>query len=160
MSWNPRAPPWSEFNDCAEWGLGRLFHVMGLFDSLLGSALGGDRQNALAKFVGDLVTNHSSGQGLAGLVQQFEQNGMGDLINSWVSTGQNKEISPEQMEQALGSQQIQQFAQQSGMNASQAAGSLAQLLPQIIDKLTPNGQVPAHGDVQSMLGNLLRGLGN
>jgi uncharacterized protein YidB (DUF937 family) len=133
---------------------------MGLFDSLLGSALGGDRQNALAKFVGDLVTNHSSGQGLAGLVQQFEQNGMGDLINSWVSTGQNKEISPEQMEQALGSQQIQQFAQQSGMNASQAAGSLAQLLPQIIDKLTPNGQVPAHGDVQSMLGNLLRGLGN
>jgi len=140
--------------------LGRLFHVMGLFDSLLGSALGGDRQNALAKFVGDLVTNHSSGQGLAGLVQQFEQNGMGDLINSWVSTGQNKEISPEQMEQALGSQQIQQFAQQSGMNASQAAGSLAQLLPQIIDKLTPNGQVPAHGDVQSMLGNLLRGLGN
>jgi uncharacterized protein YidB (DUF937 family) len=140
-------------------GIGGLFRVMGLLDTLLGSIRGEDKQSALAKFVGDLVTNHSSGQGLAGLVQQFQQKGMGDLVNSWVSTGQNKEISAEQVEQALGPGQVQQFAQQTGMQGSQAAGSLAQLLPQIIDKLTPNGQVPAQSDVQSMLGNLLRGFG-
>jgi uncharacterized protein YidB (DUF937 family) len=68
---------------------------MGLIDSLLGSVLGGeDKQKALAKLVGDLVTNNSSGQGLAGLVQQFQQKGMGDLVNSWVSTGENKQSAP------------------------------------------------------------------
>jgi uncharacterized protein YidB (DUF937 family) len=133
---------------------------MGLIDSLLGSVLGGeDKQKALAKLVGDLVTNNSSGQGLAGLVQQFQQKGMGDLVNSWVSTGENKQISAEQVEQALGSEQVQQFAQQTGMSGQQAAGNIAQLLPQLIDNLTPNGQVPGQGDVQAMVGNLLRSLG-
>lgn len=133
---------------------------MGLLDTLIGSVLGGgDKQNALAKLVGDLVTNNPSGQGLAGLVQQFQQKGMGDLVNSWVSTGENKELSAEQVEQALGSEKVQQIAQQTGMDGQQAAGSIAQLLPQLIDKLTPNGQVPAQGDVQSMLGNLMKSLG-
>ena len=133
---------------------------MGLLDTVIGSVLGGgNKQDALAKLVGDLITNNPSGQGLAGLVQQFQQKGMGDLINSWVSTGQNQQLSAEQVEQAIGSEQVQQFARQTGMEGSQAAGSLAQLLPQIIDKLTPNGQVPAQGDVQSMLGNLMRNLG-
>lgn len=133
---------------------------MGLIDSLLGSVLGGDdKQKALAKLVGDLVTNNSSGQGLAGLVQQFQQKGMGDLVNSWVSTGENKEISAQQVEEALGRDQVQQFAQQTGMSGQQAAGNIAQLLPQLIDNLTPNGQVPAQGDIQSMVGNLLRSLG-
>src|SRR4029434_101352 len=114
---------------------------MGLLDTVIGSVLGGgNKQDALAKLVGDLVTNHSSGQGLQGLVQQFQKNGMGDLVNSWISTGENKEISPEQVEEAIGPEKVQQFAEQTGMDGSQAAGSLAQLLPQIIDKLTPNGQ--------------------
>jgi uncharacterized protein YidB (DUF937 family) len=133
---------------------------MGLIDSLLGSVLGGeDKQKALAKLVGDLVTNNSSGQGLAGLVQQFQQKGMGDLVNSWVSTGENKQISAEQVEQALGSEQVQQFARQTGVSGQQAAGNIAQLLPQLIDNLTPNGQAPAQGDIQAMVGNLLRSLG-
>jgi uncharacterized protein YidB (DUF937 family) len=132
---------------------------MGLIDTLLGSVLGGNKQGALAKIVGDLVTNNPSGQGLEGLVKQFQQKGMGDLVNSWVSTGQNKEITPQQVEHALGPDQVQQIAEQTGMEPSEAAGGLAELLPQIINQLTPNGQVPAHSDVQSMLGNLLRGLG-
>lgn len=134
---------------------------MGLLDTVLGSVLGGgDKQNALAKIVGDLITNNSSGQGgLAGLVQQFQKQGMGDLVNSWVSTGENKEISPQQVEQALGSDQVQQIAEQTGQNKQQAAGNLAQLLPQLIDQLTPHGQVPAQGDLQSMNGNLMRNLG-
>jgi uncharacterized protein YidB (DUF937 family) len=92
-------------------------------------------------------------------VQQFQQKGMGDLVNSWVSTGENKQISAEQVEQALGSEQVQQFARQTGVSGQQAAGNIAQLLPQLIDNLTPNGQAPAQGDIQAMVGNLLRSLG-
>lgn len=133
---------------------------MGLLDTVIGSVLGGgNKQDALAKLVGDLLSSNQSGGGLNGLLQEFQKNGMGDLVNSWVSTGQNKEISPGQVEQAIGPEKVQQYAEQTGMDQSQAAGSLAQLLPQVIDKLTPNGQVPAHGDVQAMLGNLMRSLG-
>jgi uncharacterized protein YidB (DUF937 family) len=131
---------------------------MGLLDSLLGSVLGGDKSNVLAKLAGDFISNHSSGSGLAGLVQQFQQKGFGDIVSSWVGTGQNQAISAEQIQQALGSEQIQQFAQQAGMQSSEVSSALAQLLPQVVDKLTPNGQLPAQGDLQSMLGNILGGL--
>ena len=135
---------------------------MGLFDSILGSLLGGasgDKQSALAQIATSLITNHSSGTGLAGLAQQFDQKGLGHLMQSWVGTGPNQPISPDQMHQALGAEQVAQIAQQHGLDASQVTTALAALLPQVINHVTPQGQIPQRNDLQGMLTGLLGSLG-
>ena len=135
---------------------------MGFFDSIISSALGssgGGNQNALVQIATGLITKNSTGNGLAGLAQQFEQKGLGHLMQSWVGTGQNQAISPDQMQHALGADQIQQFAQQTGLQGSQVATALGALLPQLIDKLTPHGQVPHSNDLEGMLTGLLGNLG-
>ena len=133
---------------------------MGLFDSLLGSVLGGgDKQNALVQIATSLIANHSSGNGLAGLAQQFEQQGLGHLMQSWIGTGPNPPISPDQVHQVLGAEQVERFAQQHGIPAGEVTTALAALLPQIIDKLTPQGQIPHQSDLQGMLTGLLGSLG-
>lgn len=131
---------------------------MGLFDSLLGSVLGGgDKTQMLTNLAGSLIGNHSSGQGLGGLVQQFESAGLGHLVQSWIGTGQNLPVSPEQIQQVLGSQFVQQFAQQHGIDINSASATIARVLPQLVDHVTPNGQAPAHGQVQDLLASLLGG---
>ena len=133
---------------------------MGLLDSVLGSVLGGGaNQSNLANLAVSLITNHNSGNGLAGLVQQFEQAGLGNLVQSWVGTGQNLPISGEQIEHALGSEQIQQIAAKAGIDSNQITSLLAQYLPQVIDHLTPNGQVPQGADLQQSIGGLLQKFG-
>jgi uncharacterized protein YidB (DUF937 family) len=86
----------------------------------------------------------NSGQpgGLAGLVQTFKDKGLGDTVASWVSTGQNLPISAQQIQQVLGNQQLQELAAQHGINVEQVSSQLAQILPVVVDKLTPNGAIP------------------
>lgn len=126
---------------------------MGGLGNVLGSALGG------AAGVGG-----SSGGGLgglAGLVEQFSRHGMGDVAKSWVGTGQNLPVSPDQLGQVLGGDTIGQLSRQLGMNQGDLLGQLSQVLPQVVDQLTPQGQIP-QGDIHAMggndLGNLLGGL--
>lgn len=157
---------------------------MGLFDSVIGAvggalanqaaqALGGAGGNAggSAQMVEGLLAALSGGQGgggglgglagLAGLVQQLQQGGLAEQVGSWVSTGQNLPVSPEQLQGALGSDLLGQLAGRMGLDAGQAAGPLAQLLPQVIDALTPNGQLPAAGgDLGSLLPQVLGKLMN
>lgn len=83
------------------------------------------------------------GGGLGGLVQAFSRNGLGDIANSWVSTGQNLPITPDQIHKVLGAQQVSQFAAQAGLAPDAAGSTLAALLPALVDKLTPDGAVPA-----------------
>ena len=131
---------------------------MGLFDSLLGSVLGGgDKTQILTSLAGSLIADHSSGQGLGGLMQQFEGAGLGHLVQSWVGGGQNLPVSAEQIEQVLGTQFVQQFAQQHGIDPNLASATIARVLPMLVDHLTPNGQVPVHGEVQNLLSSLLGG---
>ena len=132
---------------------------MGLFDAIVGSVLGGgDKSQALARMAGKLVTgSEGTGDGLAKLVQQFQQRGMGDVVGSWVGTGQNRAISADEIHAALGPEQIDQFAQQSGLPPQEVSGGLAQILPQLIDQMTPEGRVPAQSDVAGILGKLLGG---
>lgn len=121
---------------------------MGLLDSVVG-ALGGGQSgggNPLLNVVMQLINNPQTG-GLSGLVQSFQQGGLGDVVNSWVSTGQNLPISAEQVKSVLGGGALQNIAAQLGVSPEQASGSLADLLPQMVDKLTPNGQVPEGGDL-------------
>ncbi len=135
---------------------------MGLFDSILGSVLGGastDKQSALVQIATSLITNHGSGNGLAGLAQQFEQQGLGHIMQSWVGNGPNQPIAPDQLHQVLGAQQVEQIAQQHGMQGSEVTNILAALLPQIINHVTPQGQIPQSNDLQGMLTGLLGSLG-
>jgi uncharacterized protein YidB (DUF937 family) len=91
--------------------------------------------------------------GLAGLVQIFHDKGLGGIVNSWVSTGQNLPIGGEQIQGVLGSEQVQQLATKMGISPDLASSKLAELLPAVVDKLTPDGKIPEGGGMlQQALG--------
>jgi uncharacterized protein YidB (DUF937 family) len=117
-----------------------------------GGGLGGMLGGALGGALGGGSSGGGLGGGLGGLVQQFEQAGMGDVIGSWIGTGQNLPISADQLGSVLGPDVLGQLAKQVGMSQGEVGGQLSELLPQLVDKLTPNGQL---SDVQdSGLGDL------
>ncbi|MBS0417453.1 MAG: DUF937 domain-containing protein [Proteobacteria bacterium] len=98
--------------------------------------------------------------GLGGLLQSFQQGGLGHIFQSWIATGQNLPVSPDQLQGALGSDWIAKIAQATGLPANEVSQHLSSLLPQVVDHLTPNGQMP-QGDIGSQLATvaqrLLRG---
>ncbi len=102
-----------------------------------------------------MVSAGKSG-GLAGLVQNFKDKGLGEAVASWVGTGANLPISAAQIQQVLGNQQIQQLAAEVGISPDMVTSHLAQLLPEVIDKLTPSGAVPTHGMLEQGI-DLLKG---
>lgn len=99
-----------------------------------------------------------AGGGLQQIVSSFQQKGLGDVVGSWISTGANKPVSPEQVQQALGPDQLGRLSQQTGLDQGAIAGQLSSLLPGLVDKLTPDGTVPEGGALQDKLGGLLKGL--
>ncbi|MGP1364900.1 YidB family protein [Neisseria sicca] len=117
---------------------------MALMDSLLNAAaqaLGnkdsGSTQNSLIDMAMDLVQRQG---GVSSLINQLQQGGLGDVLNSWVSNQQdNAPISGSDLQNALGSDTIGQVAQKFGIDANQAGDLLAQVLPNLVDKATPNG---------------------
>jgi uncharacterized protein YidB (DUF937 family) len=123
---------------------------MGMLDGLLGSLMGGlqgsgTQQNPLLQIALRLM--QQSG-GLPGLLAKFQQAGYGAQAGSWVSTGQNMPISADALSQVFGQGALGQIAQQLGMSHGDAAGGLASVLPQMIDTMTPQGQVPDdHHDI-------------
>ena len=120
---------------------------MGLLDGLLGGLLGGatQAQSPLAQVALQLIQQNG---GLPGIISKFENGGMAEQAGSWVGTGQNLPITGSQLQEVLGSGSIGQIAQQLGLSHGEASSNLAQILPQIIDKLTPAGQIPAdHNDM-------------
>lgn len=134
---------------------------MGLFDQVAGAVgnlagQSGVGSNPLLNSILQLINDPQTG-GLGGLVQKFQSGGLADVVNSWVSTGQNLPISAEQIQRVLGSEQIQNIASQLGISTGQASGQLADLLPQVVDKLTPNGALPEGGDVLAQGMELLKG---
>jgi uncharacterized protein YidB (DUF937 family) len=152
---------------------------MGLLDGLigdvLGSALSGNqRQDPFGSVLGRLGrgSQAQSGNlllqvvlsmlqqngGLEGVLGRFRQGGLGQQADSWVGTGQNMNISPDQLQQIFGSSTIKDLASQLGVPEGQAGSTMAQLLPEVINQLTPKGQVPENGNEEiaqglSMLAN-------
>jgi uncharacterized protein YidB (DUF937 family) len=114
---------------------------------------GGGGNAAVIAAVMTLINQHG---GIGGLVQQFQNAGLGGVAQSWVSSGQNQPVSGAQVTQALGGAggALGQFAQQLGLDHGAAGALLAQVLPQVVDHLTPNGQVGEH----SQLGDLAKQL--
>lgn len=147
---------------------------MGLMDSLIGAATnaaigsltGGDKSQAggsgglggidpkiLMGVVGALM---NSGGGLSGILGKLQQNGLGEAAASWVGTGANQPVSPDALGGALGPDLMGMIAKQMGGTNEQAAGTMADLLPGLIDKLTPQGSVPEDNGMGA-LGSLLGG---
>ena len=150
---------------------------MGLLEQLLGSLLGRDQPsqgqvNPGHVAAGQMTEDQLSGLvqaviamlndprvgGLQGLAQRFQQGGFGDVLNSWVSTGQNQPIDPGDLSQVLGRDRVNQMSQQAGVPPQQGSSVLAMLLPQIIDRLTPQGQVPQQNQLAQAGATLLKNL--
>ena len=150
---------------------------MGLLDAVLGAVTnnaqggGGGLQDIigmvtsnpqLMEAAASMLGNDGAHGGLGGLVSKFQQAGMGDVIGSWIGSGQNQAISADQISSVLGSDAVAGMASKLGMDPSQVAGQLSSILPGLVDKLTPTGQAPAgglgnSGDLMGMLGSLLKG---
>ena len=92
--------------------------------------------------LGGVLGGGALGAGLKDLLDRFRQNGQDDKVQSWVSTGANKSIAPNELEQALGEERIQWLMEQTGMPREQLLDGLSGELPQAIDKLTPDGRLP------------------
>lgn len=108
---------------------------MGLLDGLLGGIVGAE----MVTVVNSLIQQHG---GIQGVVTQLEQQGLGGVARSWISTGPNQAISAEQVHQVFGSGTISQLAAQVGLTPQELAQKLSQALPAAIDKLTPSGALP------------------
>ncbi len=146
---------------------------MGLLDSVIASlgqqgqtgqqgqqgGMGG--QSALMAVV--MAVLQSQG-GLSGLLQKFEANGMGDIVKSWISQGENQPVTPEQLHQVLGLEAVTNVSQQTGLPPNDAMAQLSRILPMVVDKLSPHGQVPDDGQggmadlsgLTGMLGGLFK----
>ncbi len=121
---------------------------MGLLDGLLGNVLGGmmgggsgaqPQQSPLLQLALQMLQQNG---GIEGILGKFQQAGYAEQAQSWVSTGENQPISADALQQVLGQGQLGQLAQQLGIGQGEAAGGLASVLPQLIDQMTPQGQVP------------------
>jgi uncharacterized protein YidB (DUF937 family) len=121
--------------------------------SLFGKTEGGGQQAVITTVI-ELINKQPGG--LNGLIQQFHEKGAGDIIRSWVGTGPNQAISPETLQNVLGSDVVDGIAQKVGSSSEQVSGVLAQVLPHVVDHATPEGEVPAGGqmDMSSVLGSL------
>jgi uncharacterized protein YidB (DUF937 family) len=125
---------------------------MGLFDQVMAmagsvGAQQAEHASALTAVLGYI--NSPQVGGIAGLQRMFEQAGLGSIIGSWISNGQNLPISEGQLQNVLHSGALQEAAQKAGIDPARLTGMMSTLLPHLVDKLTPNGQVPESGSTQS-----------
>ena len=114
--------------------------------------------NPLVNGVLQMLSDPNTG-GLQGLVQKFHDKGLGTIVSSWVGTGANQAISPDQLTHALGADRVQQLAQAAGKPAGSVASELSALLPMMVDKLTPTGAVPGGSALAQGLAALRGSLG-
>ena len=126
---------------------------MGFLGNLAQNLGGG--QSALLPAILSVLQNRQGG--LSGLASAFQQQGLGNVVQSWIGTGANQPISPDQVTQVLGPDQVQQVADEAGISHEEAKSGIAAMLPQIVDRLTPNGQMQEHGDLMSKGMELLKG---
>ena len=119
---------------------------------------GGGLGDLLGKMFGG--TTGSSGMGgLGGLLEQFRRAGYGDQTSSWISTGQNQPLPPDALERTFGRSSVAEIARMAGVSEEDASRGLSQLIPEMVDRVTPGGQMPDHQALLSNLSNLSRQFG-
>ena len=126
-------------------GKGRLADMLGT-----NQASGGVGNAPASGGLAGALAGSSLGAGLKDLLDRFRQNGHDDKVQSWVSTGANQQIAPNEIEQALGEERIQWLVEQTGMPRDQLLHGLSGELPQAIDKLTPDGRLPTDEELSRL----------
>jgi len=127
---------------------------MGLLDQIMG-AFGGKGGGDLSGVFGQVEGLLGPVGGLDGVMSKLQAAGLDDKLQSWIGSGQNAAISGDEVKQALGSNEIGQLAQKAGVSEDDAASGIADALPQLIDKLTPDGKLPDSGGLDDVLGKVL-----
>ncbi len=130
---------------------------MGILDKLLSGGKSVPDQNVVGGIL-DMINDSKTG-GLEGLAGKFAQNKMGDIVESWISTGKNKSVNPTQLNNALGGDMVKNLAAKLGITPAKALSMLAKHLPNIVDKLTPDGKVTGQAgavNVQDILAKLMK----
>ena len=132
---------------------------MGLLDDVVGAALGksgSGLSSPIAMALMALLASRMSASaqtpqgslgGLGALIDRFRNNGLEDAINSWIGTGQNQAISPGQLRQALGQETVEDLSQRTGLPHGDLLSQLSNILPGVVDRLTPNGQLPSDAEL-------------
>ena len=110
--------------------------------SIPGSPLPGSAQDASPGSVLD---------GLGGLIDQFQKKGLGDVVDSWVNRGTNKSVAPDQVSVALGRDVVDQLSLRTGLSRDQVVAELARMLPNVVDKLTPDGRLPTQQEIMRLM---------
>jgi uncharacterized protein YidB (DUF937 family) len=114
---------------------------MSIFDTVKDLISGGEGGNAgPASHAMELLNDPATG-GVQGLVQKFHEQGMGEVVNSWIGSGGNHPITAEQIQSVVGQDRINAIASKFGISSDEASAKIAEYLPTIVDKLTPHGQV-------------------
>ena len=117
----------------------------------LGGVLPGGLGTGLGGMLGGVLGGGALSGGLQDLLNRFQQNGHGEKADSWVSTGPNKPVAPHELEQVLGNERIDWLMKETGMSREQLLAGLSKELPQAVDKLTPNGEVPSEQELHNVL---------
>jgi uncharacterized protein YidB (DUF937 family) len=127
---------------------------VGLLDDAVGALGGkGGSGNQMMGALGGLVEQAG---GVQGILSKLEASGLGDKVDSWIGTGANKSISADEVKQALGEDQVKQAAAKAGVSEDQAAGGIAEALPELIDRVSPDGKLPDIGPLDDMLSGFLK----
>ena len=135
-------------------GQGRLANILGMSPNTQPpedntGMLGG--LGALGGLLGGASAGSALSGGLGDLLRRFEANGHGDKAQSWVSTGTNQQIAPHELEQALGPERVQWLVQQTGMSKDELMAGLSAQLPQVVNKLTPEGRIPTPEEAERLV---------
>jgi len=129
---------------------------MGILESILKSVTGNSSVNTNPNAMGgilDMITGGSASGGtggIQGLIKKLTDGGLGDTVKSWIGTGNNEPVEPNQLQNALGHEVIAKLATKMGVSQSEAASHLSKLLPSIIDQLTPEGKLPESGNLDNV----------
>jgi uncharacterized protein YidB (DUF937 family) len=116
-----------------------------LLKALLGMAVvaGWQNRDKIGEFVKNMQSGNSGSGGLGDLVDSFKKAGLGQKADSWVGTGQNEQVSPTEVEKGVGGDVIDELARQTGVSREELLKRLSDVLPGMVDKMTPSGRLPA-----------------
>ena len=132
-------------------------------EDMIGGLLGGQGGAGgidaaqLQSMAGPLMDMVNQNGGLEGILGKLQSGGLGDIVGSWLGQGANAPVSADQISAALGDDNVSQMASQAGVSPDQITGGLSEMLPGLVDQLSPNGELPSTDQLSSILGGLLGG---
>ena len=124
---------------------------MGLLDSVMGMLGKSGGKDVMSQLATMLTGKGGDGLGLSRLMDQFKGAGLGDKADSWVGTGENQSLSPDEVEKAIGTDRLAKMSKQTGQSVDSLKTDLSKLIPDAVNKLTPDGKMPDPGDLMNMV---------